>query len=333
MNIYSCHCHGFCQGIWLSKPQPPSPQAQPVRHLRKHELLDCRLPSRSETNSSGRWGKVRLRWNEVTCSWVLGPCLFLLYINDLPHQVSSPSQLFADDTILYHFNFHPLRPRSGGTTRGPWSNTWKCGSLSRTCPFTWTNAIIYRWVSATKYLGLTIQSNIGWDKHIGNIYAKGNKMLRFMRRNLKIESREIKEREHINQSSGQSLSTLLAYRDPGKDISRGEKIQLRAAPFILNWHHNTSGVEEMLAGRPHCLPDHAVQGQQQFSMCGVRWSDPPARHRDSERWGYSMGYNRILFFSLFFFNTLLSQWEFLPWEIWVTFPKESQLQQSHDTQL
>ena len=42
----------------------------------------------------------------------------------------------------------------------------------------------------------------------------------------------------------------------------------------------------------------------------------------------------ILFF---FFYTLLSQsvnhqWEFLPWEIWVAFPKESQLQQSHATQ-
>ena len=32
---------------------------------------------------------------------VLGPCLFLFYINDLPDCVSSNVRLFADDTILY----------------------------------------------------------------------------------------------------------------------------------------------------------------------------------------------------------------------------------------
>ena len=35
---------------------------------------------------------------------------------------------------------------------------------------------------------------------------------------------------------------------------------------------------------------------------------------------------------LFFVYTLLSQYEFLPWEIRVDFPKESQLQQSRATQ-
>ena len=32
---------------------------------------------------------------------VLGPCLFLLYINDLPEALSSRVRLFADDTIAY----------------------------------------------------------------------------------------------------------------------------------------------------------------------------------------------------------------------------------------
>ena len=32
---------------------------------------------------------------------VLGPCLFLLYINDMPDMIQSNIRLFADDTIMY----------------------------------------------------------------------------------------------------------------------------------------------------------------------------------------------------------------------------------------
>ena len=32
---------------------------------------------------------------------VLGPCLFLYYINDLPDGLTSTTRLFADDTIIY----------------------------------------------------------------------------------------------------------------------------------------------------------------------------------------------------------------------------------------
>ncbi len=32
---------------------------------------------------------------------VLGPCLFLYYINDMPDKITSKVRLLADDTIMY----------------------------------------------------------------------------------------------------------------------------------------------------------------------------------------------------------------------------------------
>jgi hypothetical protein len=39
-------------------------------------------------------------------------------------------------------------------------------------------------VNITKYLGITLSSNMSWDTHINNITAKANKILSFLRRNL-----------------------------------------------------------------------------------------------------------------------------------------------------
>jgi hypothetical protein len=47
-------------------------------------------------------------------------------------------------------------------------------------------------VSSAKYLGITVQSNFKWDKHINDITSKGNKALGFLRRNLKTPSQQMK---------------------------------------------------------------------------------------------------------------------------------------------
>ena len=50
-------------------------------------------------------GRCRSKTTEIACGVpqgsVLGPILFLLYINDLPNSTESQIRLFADDTNLF----------------------------------------------------------------------------------------------------------------------------------------------------------------------------------------------------------------------------------------
>ena len=48
-------------------------------------------------------------------------------------------------------------------------------------------------VKEAKYLGVTLFSNLTWNTHIGNITGKANKLLGFLRRNLKVRNETTKE--------------------------------------------------------------------------------------------------------------------------------------------
>ena len=102
-------------------------------------------------------------------------------------------------------------------------------------------------VSSSKYQGLTIQRNLGWDRCINSMYAEANAMLGFLRQNLKTGSWKVKEGAYNYKAM---IRPILEYAssvwDPHTKKSISKRLKCRSARFTLNQHHNTSSVEEML---------------------------------------------------------------------------------------
>jgi len=138
---------------------------------------------------------------------VLGPLLFLIYLNHLPMNVKSKVRLFADDTALYltistSSQSEILHKDLDNLER--WSNKWdmefnhsKCQVIHITMSknpiprqYTLHNCIL-EYVSSVKYLGVDISSDLSWDTHINRISKKENNTLGFLRRNIKIHSKSL----------------------------------------------------------------------------------------------------------------------------------------------
>lgn len=194
---------------------------------------------------------------------VLGPLLFLLYINDLPSRVKSQARLFADDCLLY-------RPISSIEDQvllqkdleslDSWADTWgmrfnaqKCYimriSRSRT-PHTFNYSLcghVLEQVQTIPYLGVTFSEDLSWSPHIDKITGKSNRTLGFLRRNLKACPQKLKATAYFSliRSTIEYCSTIW---DPFtvKNIKALEKIQRRSARFVCGDYGRRSSVTAMM---------------------------------------------------------------------------------------
>ncbi|PJE77770.1 hypothetical protein CI610_03303 [invertebrate metagenome] len=130
---------------------------------------------------------------------VLGPLLFLLYINDITDNVSTNIKLFADDTSLYVIiDDNPAQAAQALaddlSNIGEWAGIWdikfnpnktKSVIFSRKHnknhpPVTFQNRQITD-TAVHKHLGLTLQEDATWKEHILNIYRKAYSRLNILR--------------------------------------------------------------------------------------------------------------------------------------------------------
>ena len=128
---------------------------------------------------------------------VLGPLLFLIYINNVVNQISPESSmsLFADDMALYrpiHSTTDYSILKLDISTLSTWiknnslslqpvkccamliSRKWSCFPAP---PTLFVEGVQLPYVTSVKYLGISITSSLSWSQHISNVHSKARKLI------------------------------------------------------------------------------------------------------------------------------------------------------------
>jgi hypothetical protein len=195
---------------------------------------------------------------------VIGPLLFLIYINDLNSRVMSKIRLFADDAVIYReiSDDADIETLSSDLNNvNLWCHEWglelnlsKCTSVhflrkSSNQQHTYTvNGINIKTSEEVTYLGVTLTSDLSWGKHIRNICGTALKKLGFIKRVLgRYTDQKVKERCYFALVRPH-LEYAASIWDPAhkESILQINKIQRKAARFVKNCYERTESVTRLL---------------------------------------------------------------------------------------
>ena len=199
------------------------------------DFLSGRTQRITVDGTYSRWSPVH---SGVPQGTVLGPLLFLIYINNLPDSVSSTVRLFADDCLVYRevgSIDDQLALQRDLDFLENWAHIWgmkfnpsKCTilTISRSLPlhkfYSLCGAILQQ-VSEAKYLGVIISEDLHWSKHIQGLAPKTSSTLGLLRRNLSLCPQKLREQAYIslNQVSTGVLCSNLgsASTPPSKSLA------------------------------------------------------------------------------------------------------------------
>ena len=180
---------------------------------------------------------------------VIGPALFVIYVNDLPNGIKSKVRLFADDTIMYltiNNSDDCQQLQHDLTLLQKWGEEWQevlRVSRARTqIPFTYVlNGTPLTETDHARYLGTHISKDLKCNKHIDVIKAKANRSLGFLKRNLKVSSCLLREKAYMGFVRPQ-LEYGSTIWDPRPGVENNgtykvEMVQRRAARWTLKRYH------------------------------------------------------------------------------------------------
>ena len=191
---------------------------------------------------------------------VLGPALFLVYINDLPEGLVCTPRLFADDCLLYKVidsdSDSRLLQRDLQLLES-WERTWamefaedKCQVLTVTrkrkiitYDYKIHNYSLER-VTSAKYLGLNLDSKLNFNVHINSICKKAHSTRQFLQRTLSrcdIRAKAQAYTTFVRPIVEYSASVWDPHRRSQDSVDQLESVQNKAARFACaDWRWTSS---------------------------------------------------------------------------------------------
>lgn len=193
---------------------------------------------------------------------VLGPLLFLTYVNDICTGEDVQLKMFADDCIIYTKvcdERDQLKLNNALQEILNWSNSWQMNiNFEKTVVMTIhckkhplmfaynVSGKILKRVNEYKYLGLTINSKLNWNQHIENTIKKARCKLFFLRRTLKYANSETKLIAYNSLvRSVLEYANVIWFPYTKSGIESIEKVQRLALRFIYNQYDRKVSLEEL----------------------------------------------------------------------------------------
>ena len=174
----------------------------------------------------------------------------------MPEQISSTCRLFADDTIVYReINSveDTAQLQEDLAALECWEKRWgmsfnptKCKIINITRKKKPLKEEPLENVQVASYLGVQIVGNLTWHNHVAKVATKGNKMLGFVRRNIKTSSKSTKTL--ANQTLVRpTLEFSSCIWSPHQNFLREdlEKVQRRAARYVCAVYVQKAPVTDM----------------------------------------------------------------------------------------
>ena len=179
---------------------------------------------------------------------VIGPILFLVYINDLPETVKSHVQLFADDTVIYNTSDNRQQLQEDLVALERWETDWsmefnplKCEHVRFTRKRTKGVDNTYRLhdiaipkVSGAKYLGVKLENSLRWNINTNYIVSKASSRLGYVRRTIPASLPQLRSRAY-KQLLRPVMEYACAVWDAGltsTQVGAVEAVQRRAARMV-----------------------------------------------------------------------------------------------------
>ncbi|XP_028407530.1 uncharacterized protein LOC114530144 [Dendronephthya gigantea] len=207
------------------------------------------------------WAQVK---SGVPQGTILGPILFLIYVNDISTRVASQIKLYADNTKLYReisdktWDVQILQ--SDLTYLHEWSILWQLPFNTDKCEvirithardksvLSYSLSGTYlKSVEEVKDLGVTITKNLSWSQHVAITVNKANKVLGIIKRTVGPVDKSV-----FSMLYKSLVRPILEYAVPVwspylvKDIQALEKVQRRASRIALRQKRQDMSYEDRI---------------------------------------------------------------------------------------